>query len=125
MITLQLLHLSWPLGRKVSVCFYLRLVGALVPDGASRRFRLVTNAWSSCNLWDCSHSGDQPGVQQQVVEAGFDDAFPPLPVLIRLVELLAQSLLIRVAAGQLEGPQGQTQLGTITQTCGGTEGSDL
>lgn len=80
---------------------------------------------TSGNLWDCSHSGDQPWVQQQVVEAGFDDAFPPLPVLIRLVELLAQSLLIRVGGGQLEGPQGQTQLGAVTQTCRGTEGSGL
>lgn len=97
----------------------------LVPAGANQRFPLILNAWSSCNLWDCSHSGDQPWVQQQVVEAGFDDAFPPLPVLIRLVELLAQGLLIRMTARQLEGPQGQTQLGTITQICRGTEGSDL
>lgn len=57
--------------------------------------------------------GGRPRVKQQVVEAGLDDALPPLSVLIRLVELLAQSLLVRLTFGQLEGPQGATQFRTV------------
>lgn len=56
----------------------------------------------------------RPWVEQQVVEAGLDDALPPLSVLIRLVKLLAQSLLVSLAIRQLEGPQGPTQFWTIT-----------
>lgn len=51
----------------------------------------------------------RPWVEQQVVEAGLDDALPPFSVLIWLVKLLAQSLLVSLAIRQLEGPQGTTQ----------------
>ena len=50
---------------------------------------------------------NRPWVEQQVVEAGLDYALPPLPVLIWLVKLLAQSLLVSPAIRQLEGLQGQ------------------
>lgn len=55
-----------------------------------------------------------PWVKQQVVEAGLDDALPPLSVLIWLVELLAQSLLVSLAIRQLKGLEGPTQFWTIT-----------
>ena len=57
--------------------------------------------------------GKRPWVKQQVVEAGLDDALPPLSVLIRLVKLLAQRLLVRLAIRQLKGPQGPAQFWTI------------
>lgn len=57
--------------------------------------------------------GKRPWVEQQVVEAGLDDALPPLSVLIRLVKLLAQRLLVSLAIRQLEGPQGPAQFWTI------------
>lgn len=57
--------------------------------------------------------GNIPWVEQQVVEAGLDDALPPLSVLIRLVKLLAQRLLVSLAIRQLEGPQGPAQFWTI------------
>lgn len=55
----------------------------------------------------------RPWVEQQVVEAGLDDALPPFSVLIWLVKLLAQSLLVSLAIRQLEGPQSTTQFWTI------------
>jgi len=59
-------------------------------------------------------SGDLvPGVQQQVVKAGFDQPIPPLLVLVGLVKLLGQLQLGRVAVGELEGPQRGTQLHAV------------
>lgn len=49
-----------------------------------------------------------PWVKQQVVEAGLDDALPPLPVLVWLVKLLAQSLLVSLAVRQLKGLEDPT-----------------
>lgn len=58
-----------------------------------------------------------PWVKQQVVETGLDDALSPLPVLIWLVKLLAQSLLISLAIGKIKGLQNPTQFWTVTCIC--------
>lgn len=58
-----------------------------------------------------------PWIKQQVVETGLDDALSPLPVLIWLVKLLAQSLLISLAIGKIKGLQNPTQFWTVTCIC--------
>lgn len=57
---------------------------------------------------------DLPGVEEEVVEAGLDQSFSPVPVPVGAVELLDQCQLILGTVGDAAGPQRSRQLGAVT-----------
>lgn len=94
---------------------------------AAQRQVLGDPGGANPNLWGlCGHRGGAPapeppeprspalpGVEEEVVEAGFQQPLAPVPAPVRAVELLRQHPLVLGAVGDVAGLQRGRQLGAV------------